>query len=320
LPVNIFYYIHQLKNSKPIKMTTPQFLSPGDKIALAAPARFVEKSELENGIKLIRSKGYEVVEGKNLFEKDNQFAGTDFQRVEDFQSFIDHPEVKAIFCVRGGYGSARIVNCLNWNNFIHNPKWIVGFSDITVFHSQLQRLGVESLHGSMIFSLSHERPDIQSFNEIFEILSGNSPIYEIPPHPLNKPGTAKGILVGGNLSVLYSLRGTPFDLDTRDKILFIEDIDEYLYHIDRIMINLKLGGIFNTLRGVIVGQMTNMKDNQIPFGKNAYEIIEEYVRNQGIPVIFGFPAGHESPNRPLILGREIIMEVSEKVSIKYNLI
>jgi muramoyltetrapeptide carboxypeptidase len=296
----------------------PDFLKPGDKVGIVSPARFVTESDIEAGIQLLTHEGYEVVLGNHLFAREHQFAGSDRQRADDLQSFLDNPSIKAIFCARGGYGSARIVARLKWDKFVKHPKWIVGFSDITVLHSALHQKGVESLHAPLLFNLSQDNFDKSSFQQTLAILRGEKPTYTINRHPFNREGMARGVLIGGNLSVLYSLRGTNYDIFTGGKILFIEDIDEYLYHIDRMMLNFKLGGKLYNLRGLIVGQMTDMKDNKIPFGKTAYEIILEYASELNIPVAFGFPAGHEPMNLPLILGHEIVLEIDNDVKISFK--
>ncbi|MCX7986542.1 MAG: LD-carboxypeptidase [Bacteroidales bacterium] len=299
-------------------MITPEFLKPGDRVGIVSPARYVTEADIEDAISLIRSHGYDVVLGTYLFERHNQFGGTDEQRIQEFQNFLDDPSIKAIFCARGGYGSVRVINRLNWKKFLQRPKWIVGFSDITVFHAALHNKGIESLHAPMLFNLKEQNQLSESWEKTFEILRGEKPVYSCNSHPLNKEGRARGTLVGGNLSVWYSLRGTDFDFFTGGKILFIEDIDEYLYHIDRMMMNLKLGGKLDNIRGLIIGQMTDMKDNKVPFGKSAYEIISEYAADLNIPIAFGFPAGHENINLPLILGREILLEVDDMVKIQFR--
>lgn len=298
-------------------MIIPPFLQKGDRIGLVAPARFIEKTEFELGIQYIKKYGFVPVFTENILSRYNQFAGDDSIRLADFQKFLDDQNIKAIFCLRGGYGSIRIVDQLKWENFLKFPKWIVGFSDITIFHSTLHCMGVASLHAPMIINLTQENFNKSDFLKIFSVLKGEKVKYSIPPHSFNHRGNASGILVGGNLSILYALRGTKYDIDTTDKILFIEDVDEYLYHIDRMMMNFYLGKKFDKLKGIIVGQMAGMKDNHVAFGKNSYEIIAEYFSSLNIPVAFGFPAGHENFNCPLILGSYINLEVSDKVTLKF---
>jgi muramoyltetrapeptide carboxypeptidase len=226
---------------------------------------------------------------------------------------LDDPGIRAILCARGGYGSIRIIDRLRFGNFLKNPKWIAGYSDITVIHAFMQQcLGTESLHGAMLRTLSPAVPDVASFDSLRSVLFGELKEYTLQPHRLNIPGTAKGILVGGNLSVLYSINGTCMDLDTRGKILFLEDLGEYLYHIDRMIMNLKLRGKLEGLQGLIAGGMHNMKPSPSGFRKPANDIIREAVAGYGYPVMFGFPAGHGHPNLSLILGREVKLEVGDK--------
>jgi len=298
-------------------MITPEFLKQGNKIGLIAPSRSVDPKEIEKAIQIFDSCKIKVVLGSNIFKKQNQFAGTDQERTADMQEFLDNPEIKAIICVRGGYGSIRTLQHLNFDKFIKSPKWIAGYSDITVFHSYINNLGIETIHSPMPFNFFKEDADQESITLFIDLLFGKIPEYQFESHKLNCKGVAKGILTGGNLSVLYSLRGTPADIDTKDKILFIEDLDEYLYHIDRMMMNLKYGNKLAGLKGVLVGEFSDMKDNTIPFGKNAYEIIADIFSEMDIPICFGFPAGHGKKNWPLILGHEVILEVGKTCGLRF---
>lgn len=298
-------------------MKTPPSLLPGDKIGIVAPARSVSPEEIETAVKYLNSKGFEVVLGEKLFGKQDQFSGSDAERTSDIQEFLDDVSVKAIICARGGYGSVRLLRHLDFKHFAKHPKWFVGYSDITVFHSAIHNLGIQSLHAPMVFNLNKPDANIADFDCLIDILTGNKPASTFTSHPLNRHGKAKGILVGGNLSVLYSLRGTPYDINTHGKIIFLEDIDEYLYHIDRMMMNLKLGGKLANIRGIIVGGMTDMKDNNVPFGKNAFEIIADQTSDVFIPVCFDFPAGHGSVNTPLIFGKEVVLEIGRECSLRY---
>jgi muramoyltetrapeptide carboxypeptidase len=300
-------------------MITPKFLRPGDKIGLVAPSRSIASTELEKAISIFESYKLKAIPGTNLYKKQNQFAGSDLERAADIQEFLDNPEIRAIICVRGGYGSVRTLQHLNFERFVKNPKWIVGYSDITVFHSFVSNnLKVETLHAPMPFNFSKEDADADSVQKTFDFLFGNIPEYLFESNTLNRDGNASGQLTGGNLSVLYSLRGTPADIDTKNKILFIEDLDEYLYHVDRMMINFKYGNKLNGLKGVIVGEMSDMKDNTVPFGKTAYEIIADVLSGIDVPVCFGFPAGHGTKNWPLIMGHEVILEVGKSCSLKFK--
>ncbi len=266
---------------------------------------------------MIKDFGFEAVYDDNLFDVDRQFAGDDEIRTDLFQRMLDDEEVKAIISARGGYGSVRVVDRLNFEKFSQQPKWIIGYSDITVFHNHITRnVKVQTLHATML--LNFKENSKEALNGLFEVLEGKSPEYIIPVHPLNKTGVSRGILCGGNLSVLYSLMGSKSFPETKGKILFLEDLDEYLYHIDRMMMGLKRAGVLESLAGLIVGGMTEMNDNEIPFGRTAKEIVSEAVSEYDYPVCFRFPAGHINDNRPLIIGAEVELEVGDTVSIKFK--
>jgi muramoyltetrapeptide carboxypeptidase len=291
-------------------MITPPYLKPGDKIAIVAPARKVTAAEMDLSISTFRSWGLQVVTGKHLFGMSNQYSGTDEERTDDLQTMLDDKEVKAIICARGGYGTVRIIDRLNFDAFQQHPKWIVGYSDVTVLHSHIQtQFGIETLHAIMPINFPDEDTE-KAVESLRKALFGETLEYGFTAHPLNRSGNVSGVLTGGNLSILYSLNGTPSDIETTDKILFIEDLDEYLYHIDRMMINLKRGGKLLGIKGLIVGGLNKMNDNTIPFGKNAEQIISEYAQEAGIPVCFHFPAGHIPDNRALIMGREVQLNIA----------
>ena len=291
-------------------MKTPPYLKQGDTIGIVATARKISLEEIRPAVRLLESWGLNVRLGGNLFYEDNQYAGTDSERVADLQSMLDDNTVRAILCARGGYGSVRIIDRIDFTKFSNNPKWIIGYSDVTVLHSHIHSLfGIETLHGTM--PLDFTGNETEATLSLKKALFGEDMCYTVPLHSLNKRGIASGTLVGGNLSILYSLRGTVSDIDTEGKILFIEDLDEYLYHIDRMMINLKRGGKLEKLKGLIVGGMTDMHDNTIPFGKSAHEIILDAVKEYSFPVCFDFPAGHlKEKNLAIILGREVELSVS----------
>jgi muramoyltetrapeptide carboxypeptidase len=295
----------------------PPKLNKGDKIGIVAPARKISLTEIEKAISLFEEHGFQMVFHPELFETDNQFAGSDEVRAACFQELLDDDGIKAIISARGGYGSVRIIDKLDFTGFAQNPKWVIGYSDVTVFHSHLNKvLGIESLHAGML--LGFENNTKQSMDGLAHVLYGISPEYKIASNPLNKTGSMKAQLVGGNLSVLYSLLGSVSFPDTKGKILFLEDLDEYLYHIDRMMMGLKRAGVFNGLKGLVVGGMTDMNDNKVPFGKTAEEIISEHFREFDFPVCFNFPAGHIPDNRPLIMGAKIELKVGESVSLTFN--
>lgn len=299
-------------------MIQPPYLRSGDKVGLISTARKVSKAEMEPAIKKITEWGFVPVLGKNLYKQQNQFAGSDAERAEDLQSMLDNPDIKAILCSRGGYGTIRIMEEIRFIKFRKNPKWLVGFSDITALHSCFnQTLNCETIHAAMPINFPEDGSDNESLITLKKLLSGEHQKYEIPSHPLNRAGRVDGVLCGGNLSMIYSLRGTNFDIDTSGKILFIEDVDEYLYHIDRMMMNLKLSEKLSDLKGLIVGGFDDMKDNTIPFGKTAYEIIAEAVEEYDYPVMYGFYAGHCTPNNAMIFGRKVNFKVAENSVISF---
>jgi len=290
-------------------MIIPEKLKIGDKIGIISTARKITIEELNPAIKTLESWGLQVVLGINLFQEDDQFSGTVVQRANDLQSMIDDNSIKAILCARGGYGTVQIIDAIKFTNLKKNSKWIVGYSDVTVLHSHLNNLGIASLHASM--PINFESNTNESLLSLKNALFGNLNNVECKAHPLNKFGKIEGDIVGGNLSILYSLLGSQSAIDTTGKILFIEDLDEYLYHIDRMMMNLKRNGIFGNLKGLIVGGMSDMNDNSISFGKTAEQIILEYTKDYDFPICFGFPAGHLVDNRCLSLGINSILEISQ---------
>lgn len=293
-------------------MIFPRFITEGATIGIVAPAGKIDRQIVEDAKEFLHRMGYKVVLGENVFNTHHQFAGSDENRTADLQHMLNSYDVDVIMCARGGYGTNRVINELDFTRFLQNPKWIVGYSDITVLHSALQnRLGVASIHGQMPKNFAGKKPDDSDIVNLFNILKGSLPEYELPPHPLNRPGEAEGELIGGNLSILYSLRGTSLDFDPHGKILFIEDVGEKLYHLDRMMMNLKNGGVLKCLRGLVVGQFTEMIDSETPFGGDANEIILDAVKEYNYPVLFDFPAGHVKENQPLVLGKRVSMGVDK---------
>ena len=285
-------------------------LEKGDAIRIVSTARKISESELKDTIQYIESKGFLATKGEHLYSSENQFAGSDKERLEDLQDAIDDPSIKAIWIARGGYGTHRIIEDLDINSLTNNPKWIIGYSDVTVLHSYLNANAIQSLHATMPVNFANQSRE--SFEKLFEILNGGFPEYTIPSHTFNQAGKAKGKLLGGNLSILYSLTGTKLLGSFKDSILFFEDLDEYLYHIDRMMMNLKLSGVLGQIKGLIVGGLSDMNDNTIKYGKSAEEIVHEHMSKFQVPVCFGFPAGHQFENMPLIFGREISMDVNKE--------
>jgi len=290
-------------------MKIPPYLKKGDTIALVCTARKFTPEEAQPAIELLKSWDLKVKLGKTIGLDNFQLGGSDTERANDFQTMLDDDSIQGIWCARGGYGTVRIIDKINFSKFIKNPKWIMGFSDVTVLHSHIHNLGIATLHSIMPFSVP--KAEETAKESMRKVLFGENITYKIPSSSYNKKGKTNGVLVGGNLSILYSLLGSKSSINTENKILYIEDLDEYLYHIDRMMMNLKRNEYFDKVRGIIVGGMTDMHDNQIPFGRNATEIILDITQEFDIPVCFDFPAGHLSDNRALILGNEIEFEVSE---------
>ncbi len=291
-------------------MIRPPALKQGDTIGILSTARKIDPTELEPAIALLKEWGFKVQTAPNLFKEEHQFAGTDNERLEDLQGCIDDPEIKAILCARGGYGTIRILDGVNFSSLLKAPKWIAGYSDVTALHNQLSRLGIESLHSTMPINFSTNTTE--AVESLRQALIGEALSYTVPTHPFNRIGIGRGKITGGNLSMVYSQAGSPTSLETSGNILFLEDLDEYLYHIDRMMYNLKRNGCFTKPAGVIIGGMSDMNDNTIPFGETAEEIIHRHMSEFEYPVCFGFPAGHLADNRTLIFGRNATLNVSEK--------
>jgi len=303
-------YLYAMKLSETRR---PPNLKPGDSIGICSPARKIPLAEIELALKMIEAQGYYPVLGKNMFNEDNQFSGTDAERAEDLQLFLDDPAIQAVLFARGGYGTLRIIDELDFDAFSENPKWLIGYSDITVLHNHLHALGFESMHATMPINFGK---DVYSTETLFKAATGHAVTYDATNSTSvkNRPGKCTSQLVGGNLSLIYALQGSVSDLDTYGKILFLEDLDEYLYHIDRMMISLKRAEKIHGLAGLIVGGMNEMKDNTIPFGKNAEEIIASHVDGFDFPVCYGFPAGHDVKNYALPLGRTVHLHVESDSS------
>lgn len=295
-------------------MISPDYLKIGSKIAIVSPSGYSNSEFVNSAADYISDLGYVPVIFPSCLKKHFQFGGTDEERQKDLQDALDSDDISAILCSRGGYGTIRIIDKIDFSGFIKNPKWLIGFSDITNLHLAISNLKICSIHGQMTKAL-HELKDSAAVKNIFDILDGRLPEYEIAGHKLNKIGELEAELIGGNLSIIYSLQGTKFEIDTAGKILFIEDLNEYLYHLDRIMINLKLSGKLKNVKALIVGAFTDMKDNQNPFGKDAYEIIYEHISDYDFPVCFNFPLGHIDDNLPLISGKKYRLSISDKVKL-----
>lgn len=303
----------------------PKPLKKGDKIAIISPAGSVEPTQLEKGIEMIKSKGYEPVLGKNLYTKFSNgynYAGTETERLKDMNWALNDNEISAVWASRGGYGCQHLLESLNLKEFSKNPKWYIGYSDNTVIQSYLLKKGFASIHGQTIKTSSFGVTD-ESYDLLFDILKGKKLKYNLKSHPLNKQRIIEGELIGGNLALVYALLGTKYSFDFKDKILFIEDIGENFYALDRMIMSLELAGVFTKIKGLIVGGMTNMgdeKDNKLyeeSFDEFAYQLISDRISKYDFPVVFSFPNGHIQDNRPLIIGSEIKMKVEDKVKIEF---
>ncbi len=296
---------------------TPPYLKKGDKIAITCPAKKLP-NPMTDAVALLQSWGLEVVLGETINASYHQFAGDDELRAKDMQHFIDDDSIKAIIAARGGYGTIRMIDLVNFSHFAQNPKWLAGFSDITLLHAHLfSNYGVQTIHGQMPVNI----PDAsaRSLETLRKALFGEALSYRVNPHKLNRSGEASAILIGGNLSLLIAAGGSASDLDYAGKILFLEDVGEYLYSVDRMLRSLKRAGKLEHLAGLIVGGFTDIKDNDIPFGQTVPEIIMEAVKEYHYPVCFDFPAGHIPDNCSLVLGKMVNLSVDDDyVIIEFN--
>ena len=290
-------------------MIQPPFLTPGDTIYITAPAKAIEETSVLAAKKTLETWGLNVRIAPHCLGRSHYFSGSDEERLADFQDGLDDPNIKAILCARGGYGSVRMVESLNWNAFKKNPKWIIGFSDVTVFHQQIHQLGIESIHG--IMPLGFIEGSDAAKETLKKSLFGESFTLEAAHGLGNIRGEARGTLVGGNMAIVTSLLGTSLSYSFKNNILVLEDIGEHVYKIDRMLYSLKLAGAFREIKGLVLGGFTDMEDTDVPFGKTIKDLILEQVRDLGIPVAFDLPFGHISDNQALLLGRTAILKVSE---------
>ena len=288
-------------------------LKRGDLIAIVAPAKAIEKEYVKFAQSFLEHKGYRVAIGKHALGKHYYFSGTDEERLNDFQEALDNPEVKAILCARGGYGAVRIVDSIQWASQLRAPKWIIGFSDITVFHQRMQRFGIQSIHATM--PLNFQENSSESMDTLLAAIEGKPYSIVSPSNPNNQLGNATGQLVGGNLSILYSLLGTDDQINYKNTILFIEEVGEQLYAIDRMLFAFKKAGILDQISGLIVGGMTSIKDTETPTGFSIEQCVLEHFNYSKTPICFEFPAGHINDNRALILGQEVAFTVSENTTV-----
>lgn len=302
-----------------IKPTLPPFLEQDDKVIIISPSGKIDKSLLAGMKKQLEEWGLNVVTGKYAGHSSGLYAGTIKQRTDDLQRAMNNKEIKAIFCSRGGYGAVHILDKLDFTLFRQYPKWLIGYSDITALHSLFQYNGYASVHGLMARHLTLEPADDPCTLYLKDLLFGKLPEYYCKPHKLNQSGTAKGILRGGNLAVLYGLRGTPYDIPPEGTILFIEDISERPHAIERMIYNLKLGGVLEKLSGIIIGQFTEYEEDK-SLGKELYGALADITKLYDIPVCFNFPVGHVVNNVPLICGAEVELSVNKKtVELKFSL-
>lgn len=287
----------------------PAPLHAGDLIAITSTARFIAEPDLLPALSFLNEHGFRTVVDPVVYRPNHQMAGTDKERLVALQALLDNPEVKAIWFARGGYGTVRILDQINWSKFTAEPKWLVGYSDLTTLHLKVQQLGFESLHATMPVNVATN--SLESLSSMLNCLRGHGATYPFSSHPLQRSGSAVGKLIGGNLSVLYSLMGSPSLPNPAGCILFLEDLDEYLYHMDRMMQNLMRNGWLQNLQAIVAGGFTDFHDNSVPYGKQAEEILVEYASQFNLPLALGFPAGHLARNLALPLGRTVQLEVSD---------
>lgn len=295
------------------------YLKKGDLIQLVSPAKAIDRAKLEFAKNLLEKAGFSVILSRHADGKSNYFSGTDEQRLRDFQEALDNSEVKAILCTRGGYGTVRIVDAIQWANQLLHPKWIMGFSDITVFHQHLQSMKIPSIHATM--PLNFEENSKEAIQTFIDALKGNSYEIQYNTSKFNKKGDVEAVLVGGNLSIICSLLGTNSQPDYSNKILYIEEIGEELYQIDRMLFSLRKAGVFDQIKGLIVGGMTNLKDNiEGGIGLTLEELVLQHFEYVNIPICFNFPAGHINDNRAIMLGVKARLTVKKTVKLKFDLI
>lgn len=297
-------------------MIIPPHLSKGDLIYITAPAKATDMASVTFTKDFLERTGFRVLLSEHCLGSYLYFSGTDEQRAADMQFGIDHPEVKAILCARGGYGCIRIVDQINWANMLREPRWLIGFSDITVFHHRLMKLGVQSIHGSM--PLNFEKNSPEALETMLAILRGEKPVIHCSPNAANHTGTAEGTLIGGNLSIVFSLLGTDDAFCFDGGILFLEDLAEQLYHLDRMFFALKKAGVLSKIRGLIIGGMTDLEDTDNPTGFTIHGIVSQHFTYSRIPICYDFPIGHFEDNRSVIVGSKVKLNVQETdVSLSY---
>ena len=301
-------------NKMTSELIQPPYLKAGDTVAIVAPSGILKsrEGEVQQAVALLKSWGLHAVVGKHVFSKADHFAGTDDERCADLQNAMDDPKISAIWCARGGYGTVRLLDKLNYTEFKKNPKWIIGYSDITALHNQVHNEGFQSLHALMCVSLTKDLNDIKETVATFKsAIFGKPENYTLKGSRYNKVGETSGELVGGNLTMLHTMLGSETSIDTSGKILFIEEIGEYKYHIDRMLQSLKRAGYFDNLKGLVVGDMTKMRKNTTLWGTSVEQLILDALEDYDFPIAFNMPAGHEKDNRALVLGRTIDLKVTK---------
>ena len=299
-------------------MMIPSKLKPGDAVGIVAPARKISKTQLEPALNTLKNWGLEPVLSKNIFSSNHSYlAGTDSERCEDFQSMLDDKNIKAIFCARGGYGSTRILEAIDFSSLEKSPKWIVGFSDVTAFHLRLSMFGLASIHGTMPIFFGREESQA-SVESIRSILFEGACEIEMLADEANRTGRAEGEVVGGNLSLIVDALNTPSDPDTKGKILVVEEVDEYYYKLDRMFTQLRRTDKLQELAGLLVGHMTDIKNSDLDFGETVQQIVNHAVRDYSFPIAFSFPSGHHEPNHAWIHGATAVLDVGvNKVVLSY---
>lgn len=296
-------------------MIQPPFLQPGDTVALVAPGRKPDQASIDAAASIIRGWGLNVVAGKNLFSSYHSYlSGTDEERLYDLQTALDDASVKAIICARGGYGTTRILDQLDFAAFTKNPRWICGFSDITALHLKLQSLGIQSIHSTMPVLFSKEE-SLSSVNSLKSVLLGTHYSLQASPSSYNRTGAASGELVGGNLSLIVDSLGTSSEINTENKILILEEIDEYVYRLDRMLVHLKRAGKLKDLAALVIGHMTDIKESDLPFDEPVQQLIAHHTREYRYPVAFNFLTGHENPNMAWVQGASAALEITPKNSV-----
>ncbi|WP_299120873.1 LD-carboxypeptidase [uncultured Winogradskyella sp.] len=314
-----FYAQNETDNSFEMtsKLIQPPYLKAGDTVAIVAPSGILKnrEREVQQAVDLLKKWGLHAVVGNHVFSKDEHFAGTDEERCEDLQKAMDDPKISAIWCARGGYGTVRILDKIDYTEFKKKPKWIIGYSDITALHNQVHNEGFQSLHALMCVSLTKDLSEVQNSIDTFKsALFGNPENYTLEGSKYNREGDASGELVGGNLTMLHTMLGSKESINTSGKILFIEEIGEYKYHIDRMLQSMKRAGYFDNLKGLIVGDMSKLRKNTTLWGTSVEQLVLDALKDYDFPIAFNMPAGHEKDNRALVLGRTVDLNVRKNKS------